>query len=73
MVITVLYIHCFSNKAEEVAHFMRQIGLLEEAKCYLHKNSVKEYFEMYYDLIREREFFDEFINRIEDRSDLMIL
>jgi hypothetical protein len=64
----IYYLLAFPQRAQEVANYIRVIGLLEEAKCYLHRDVIKEYFQVFYNQIHEAEFFDDFMNRVEDRA-----
>lgn len=71
LVMTIYYISRFPQFAQPVVSYMNWLGLLEESKCFLKLDIIREYFQIYYTQINEKEYFDEFVSGIEGLNEII--
>lgn len=71
LVMIIYYISRFPQNVQPVASYMSWLGLLEESKSFLKLENIREYFQIYYAQINEKEYFEEFMSGIEGLNDII--
>lgn len=68
LVVVIYYMHQFPARVAEVAALMRVINLMEEVRPFLDSEVVKQYLKIFHAHIHEEEYYEAFINSVEDRQ-----
>lgn len=68
LVMMIYYVRHFPEYSHEMWRFTESVGLLIEAKCFLHNENIRVYFRAYFNEFNELEHFDDFMNRVEDMA-----